>query len=67
MCLMAKFFDGAIKFEHVTLTVTFDLHVLLTNFNIGHNYFILKDKAFRFGICVSYDKTLPTVPLYLNL
>ena len=42
------------------MTVTFDL--LLKNFNIGHKFFILGDRAFIFGICVSYDKTFPTVP-----
>ena len=41
------------NFEHMTLTVTFDL--LLKNFNTGHNFFILRDGAFIFGMCVSYD------------
>ena len=30
--------------------VTFDL--LLENFNMGHNFFILRDRAFKVGICV---------------
>ena len=34
--------------ENVTLTVTFDL--LLKNFNIGHNFSIIRDRAFIFGI-----------------
>ena len=52
--------NGTINFEHVTLTVTFDL--LLKNFNIGHNLFILWDKAFIFGMCVPCDKAFPMVP-----
>ena len=32
------------------------------NFNIGHNFFIAKDRAFLFGMCVPYDKTFPTEP-----
>ena len=40
--------------------MTFDL--LLKNFNIGHNFFNLRDKAFIFGMCVPYDKTFPAVP-----
>ena len=57
--------DGTINFEHVTLTVTFDL--LLKNFNIGHNFFIIWDKAFIFGMCVPYDKAFEMVPLILNV
>ena len=50
--------DGTINFEHVTLTMTFDL--LLKN--IGHNFFILRDGALIFGMCVPYDKAFPLVP-----
>ena len=49
-----------VNFELVTFTVTFDL--LLKNFNIDHNFFILKDRALIFGMCDPYDKTFPTVP-----
>ena len=49
-----------INLEHVTLTVTFDL--LLKNFNIGNNFYILWDKALIFGMCVPYDKAFPMVP-----
>ena len=49
-----------INFELVTLTVTFDL--LLKNFNIGHNFFIVRDRAFRFGMWIPYDKTFPMEP-----
>ena len=41
-------------FEHVTLTVTFDLN--LKNFVVSHNFLILRDKAFIFGKCVPFDK-----------
>ena len=50
---------GTIDFEHVTLTVTFDL--LLKKFIIGHNFLILKDKAFMFGKFVPYDKAFPMI------
>ena len=43
-----------VPFEHVTLTVTFDL--LFQNFNIGHNFFTLRDRALIFGMFVPYDK-----------
>ena len=36
--------------------VTFDL--LLKNFIIRHNFFILRDRAFIFGMCLPYDKAL---------
>ena len=52
--------NGTIKFEIVTLTVTFDL--LFKNFNIGHNFFIVRDRAFIFGVCIPYDKTFLTEP-----
>ena len=48
------------NFELVTLTVTFDL--LLKNFNICHIFFIVRDRAFIFGMCIPYDKTFPTEP-----
>ena len=32
------------------------------NFNIGHNFFTLRDKSLIFGMCDPYDKTFPTVP-----
>ena len=40
--------------------VTFDL--LLKSFHIGYNFFILRDRAFIFGMCVPYDKTIPPAP-----
>ena len=57
---MTRPFQRYHKFEFVTLTVTFDL--LLKNFNIGHNFFIVRDGAFIFGMCVPYDQTFPTEP-----
>ena len=57
--------NGTIKFEHVTLTVTFDL--LPKIFNIGHNFFILRYRTFIFGMCVPCDKVFPTVALILNV
>ena len=40
--------------------MTFDQ--LLKNFNICHNFFILGDKAFIFGMSVPYDEAFPMVP-----
>ena len=53
---------GTINFEHVTFTVTFDLLLKKKTFNIGHHIFILRDGAFIFGMCVSYDMDFPMVP-----
>ena len=52
--LMTRTFDSTINFEHVT----FDL--LLKNLNIVHIFFILRDRAFIFGMLVPYDKAFPT-------
>ena len=49
-----------INFDNVTFTGTIDL--LLKNFKIGHNFFILWDQAIIFGKCVPYDKAFPMVP-----
>ena len=46
----------------MTLTVTFD--ILLKNFNmfnIGHNLFVLRGRAFIFGMSVPYDTAFPMV------
>ena len=51
--------DSNMSFEHVNLNMTFDL--LLKNFNIGYNFFILRDRAFIFGMCVPCDKAFLTV------
>ena len=37
------------------------------NFNIGHNFFIIRDRAFILGMCVPYDKTFPSEPWILNM
>ena len=55
---------GTINFEHVILTVTFDL--LLKNFNIGHTFFILRDKAFIYCMSVPYDKAFPRPLTYFS-
>ena len=39
--------NGTINFNRVTLHVTFDLLLKKKNFNIGHNFFILRDRAFH--------------------
>ena len=51
---MSRPSGSTINFEHVTLTMIFDL--LLKIFNIGRNFFILRNRAFMFGTCVPYDK-----------
>ena len=43
-----------INFEHVALTMTFDL--LLKNFDIGDNSFVLRGRAFILGLRASYGK-----------
>ena len=63
--LMARPFQCHHLFEHVTLTLTFDL--LLINFIISQNFFILRDKAFIFGKCVPYDKAFPMVTQSFNV
>ena len=52
-------------FEHVTLTVTFDL--LLKNFTISRSFLILRDRAFVFGMCVPCDKAFQIVPKNFHL
>ena len=49
------------NFEHVTLTVTFDL-LFWKSFIISRNFLILRDRAFVLGICVPCDKAFQTVP-----
>ena len=51
--------DYNIYFEHVTLTMTFDLH--LENFNSAHNLITIRLRAFILGRCVPYDKTFPMI------
>ena len=53
---MSVLSDGTIKFEHVTLPVTFDLLVKKT-FNTARNLFSVSIRAYVFGMCVPYDKT----------
>ena len=44
------------NFDHVTLTVTYDLH--LKNVNSAHNFLTVRHRAFILGKCVLYDKDL---------
>ena len=52
--------SGMINFQHVIVNETFDL--LLKNFNISHNSFVLRGRALIFCIRVPYDKAFPMVP-----
>ena len=56
---MTELSGGTIKFEHVTLTVTFDLHV--ENFNSAHNFLTIRYRAFISGVSVPYIKTFLVV------
>ena len=51
---------GTIIFYHVTLTLKFDL--LLTNFNLGHNFLTRRGRAFILHMCIPCDKTFHIVP-----
>ena len=52
--------DGIKYFEHVTLNVTFG--ILLKNLYIAYNFLTIRDRAFKFDACGSYDKTFLLVP-----
>ena len=51
------------------IVITLSLHPSFKNFNIGHNFFSLRDRSFILGVgvpfilgmCFPYDKTFPTV------
>ena len=49
-----------IIFDLVTLTLKLDL--LVTTFNLGHNLWTVKDRAFIFQMCIPCDKTFHVVP-----
>ena len=60
MCaLLQDLSDGTINFDHVTLTVTCDLH--LENFNSAHNSLTIRHRALELDKCVLYDKTFMMV------
>ena len=64
---MTNLSDGTIDFEHVTLTVTFDLHLenfVCHTFGLLITFFTFRGGAFIFGMCVPYDNTFPMV-LYI--
>ena len=46
---------------------TCDLERPSKNFNIGNNFFTLRDMSFIFSMCNPYGKTFPTVPWILNV
>ena len=52
-------FGGTLNFEHVTLTVTFDLH--LDKFYSPQNFLTIRHRTFIFGVCVSYIRTFLVV------
>ena len=37
------------------------------NFNLGHNFQTIKDKAFIFHMCIPYDKTSHMIPKFFTL
>ena len=47
-------------FDLVTLTLKFDL--LLKNFNLGHNSWTVRDRAFIFYMCITCDKNFQIIP-----
>ena len=56
MCsFLQDLFVGTINFGHVTLTVTFDLH--LDKFNSPQNFLTIRHRTFIFGVCVPYINT----------
>ena len=59
MCVPYDLSEGTMHFEHVTLTMTFDLH--LENFNSVINFFTIRHRAFILGRCVPYDKTFTMI------
>ena len=54
-----------IIFDLVTLTLKFVL--LLKNFNLGHNFWTVRDRAFIFHMCIPCDNTFHTTPRDLDL
>ena len=56
---------GTNRFDLVTLTLVFDL--LIKNFNLGHNTFMVSIRALIFHMSVPCDKTFPWVPTDLTL
>ena len=56
---------GTKIFVLVTLTLVFDL--LIKNFNLGHNTFMVSIRALIFHMSVPCDKAFPWVPKFLTL
>jgi hypothetical protein len=55
---------GANIFDLLTLTLNFDL--LFKNFNIGHIFWMVSDRAFMFHVCIPCEKILLDI-LYRKL
>ena len=53
------------NFDLVTLTLNFDL--LLKKLNLGHNFWIKRDRAFILQVCIPCGKTFLFVPKVLTL
>ena len=51
------------------VTLTFEFDLLLKNFNIGNNFWMVSDRAFIFHIYIYIpcDKTFPLIPKFLTL
>jgi hypothetical protein len=56
--------SGAYSFWPVRLSICL---FVCKNFNIGHIFWMVSDKAFLFHMCVPYDKTFLLVPKFLTL
>ena len=54
---MTRSFYGTLNFDHVTVTVTFDLH--LKTVNSAYNFLTVRHLAFILSKCVLYDQTFP--------
>ena len=52
---------GDIK-SHSSLCLSVCLSVCHKNFNLGHNFCTITDRAFILGMCVPCDKTFPVIP-----
>ena len=48
----------------MALTLIFDL--LLKNFYIGNNFWMISDRAFIFHLCIPCDKTFPLIAKFLE-
>jgi hypothetical protein len=63
--LVTRSFNGYQNFDIVTLTLVFDL--LVENFNLVYNIWMVSTRALIFRMSVPCDKTIPWVPTDLTL